>query len=129
MAATSSYGYHFANAIFGSKKNFLSPRVLISGYKKFGHVKMIERDSFSPSAVNSEDCHFPCSTGSRLGSIAGPFEIVRVAESNKEREAVPQDGLNDLRAAIVSADLVAEVAVGKGVNKRVHGLPGEQLVD
>ena len=51
-----SIGYHFVNAIFGSVKHFLSPRVLISGFEKFGHVKMIEilsingqlrRESFS----------------------------------------------------------------------------------
>ena len=65
-----SIGYHFVNAIFDSVNKILSPRVLISGYEKFGHVKMIEGDSFYyPSTTNSEESHFPGRTGSRLCSI------------------------------------------------------------
>ena len=57
------------------------------------------------------------------------MEVVWVAGSSKEREAVPQDGFNDLRAAFVSAEGSAEGAVDEGVDNQVHGLRGEQLVD
>merc|ERR1712110_263044 len=50
----------------------------------------------------------------RLGIIARQFKVV--GSSSKERESVPQDGVNDLRATFVSADCVAEVAVDEGVN-------------
>ena len=54
------------------------------------------------------------------------FEVV--SSSSKERETVPQDGLNDLRATLFSGQRsVAEVAVDEDVNNLVHG--GEQLVD
>ena len=57
------------------------------------------------------------------------FEVVRVAGSSKEREALSQDSIKNIRATFVSADLVAEVAVDKAINNQVHGLRGEQLVD
>ena len=54
------------------------------------------------------------------------FEVV--SSSSKERETVPQDGLNDLSAMLVSVDSVAEVDIGEVVDDGVHGLCGEQLV-
>jgi len=97
-----STGCNFVNGQHWRRnKNVLSQRVLIFG-KRFGHIDMINEDSFYPSKVNSEDSHFPHSAGSRFGSIARLCEVIRLGISSKERESVPQDGVNNLWAALVS---------------------------
>merc|ERR1711962_605118 len=81
------------------------------------------------SSDRSEDGHLPCWTGAWLGRVASLFEVIRFSIGSEEREPVPQDGVDHVRAAGIAAEAFAEVAVDEVVDDGVHGLGGEQLVD